>query len=55
MGILGRVRAFRPAPAAAPGPAALVVTEDGPELGDEDLEQVVGGLERAYVPEPVAY
>ncbi len=31
-----------PAPALAPGPGA--------ELGDDELEQVVGGLERVYVP-----
>ncbi|HEX2080403.1 MAG TPA: hypothetical protein VHG08_22060 [Longimicrobium sp.] len=36
------VRAPAPAPAAA-APAAA-------ELGDDELEQVVGGLERIYVP-----
>jgi hypothetical protein len=32
--------------AAAPAPSALY----GPELDDGDLEQVVGGLERVYIP-----
>lgn len=33
-------------PASVPAPAALY----GPELDDDDLEQVVGGLERVYIP-----
>lgn len=47
MGFLGRTapRAEPPA-SSAPVSAALA----GPELADDDLEQVVGGLERIYVP-----
>lgn len=47
-GFLGRIRVLGPAPDAAPVPAAVAV--GGPELGDDDLEQVVGGLERVFVP-----
>jgi hypothetical protein len=52
MGLLGRIRMTgaqppAPAPAAAPVVSAVLA---GPELGEDDLEQVVGGLERVYVP-----
>jgi hypothetical protein len=51
MGLLGRIRLAFPAPAAAPVAAAVPVPVfAGPELGEDDLEQVVGGLERVYVP-----
>lgn len=54
MSLLGRIRLFPPAPADAPRPpavsvAAAPVAVAGPELGDDDLEKVVGGLERIYV------
>ena len=46
MAILERARvAAAPSPS-TPAPAALADAE----LGDEELEQVVGGLERIYVP-----
>lgn len=44
MALLERTGARAPAPAPAP-PAAF-----GAELDDDDLEQVVGGLERVYLP-----
>jgi hypothetical protein len=47
MSVLARIRVFHPEP--DPAPSAPVAAE-GPELGDDDLEQVVGGLERIYVP-----
>jgi hypothetical protein len=51
MSLLGRIRLAR---SASPAPAALapisVPALAGPELGEDDLEQVVGGLERVYVP-----
>jgi hypothetical protein len=47
MALLQRIGIRAPAP--IPAPAAMVVVE-GPELGDDELEQVVGGLERVYVP-----
>jgi hypothetical protein len=47
MSVLARIRVFRPEP--DPAPASVVVAE-GPELAEDDLEQVVGGLERVYVP-----
>jgi hypothetical protein len=47
MSVLARIRVFRPDPDPAP-PAAIVAA--GPELDEDDLEQVVGGLERIYVP-----
>lgn len=47
MSVLARIRVFRPEPDPAP-PAA--VAAEGPELGDDDLEQVVGGLERVFIP-----
>lgn len=53
MGFLGRIRLPRaettpsPAPVAASAPSTAFA---GPELGEDDLEQVVGGLERIYVP-----
>ena len=49
MGLLARVRPPRVAgaqSAAPPPPAAFA----GAELDDDTLEQVVGGLERVYVP-----
>lgn len=47
MGLLASLR-----PSAAPPPAALAVTAETSvaELDDDDLEQVVGGLERVYIP-----
>jgi hypothetical protein len=51
MSLLGRTRLARsasPAPAAAA--LATVPAAAGPELGEDELEQVVGGLERIYVP-----
>lgn len=48
MSLLGRIQPARPAsPAAAVAP---VPPFGGAELGEDDLEQVVGGLERIYVP-----
>lgn len=46
MSLLGRIRLFPPDE--APPPPAVPVAA-GPELGDDDLEQVVGGLERIYI------
>lgn len=43
---------LRPTP--APAPYAAIDFAEGPELEDADLEQVVGGLERVYVPVPTA-
>lgn len=48
-GLLGRIRVFREAPPPAV-PALRIVAAEGPELRDDDLEQVVGGLERAFIP-----
>lgn len=53
MGFLGRIRSPRAEPPASPAPVAASVLPAafaGPELADDDLEQVVGGLERIYVP-----
>jgi hypothetical protein len=53
MGFLGRIRMPRAEPAAAPAPVAasvMAAAHAGPELAEDDLEQVVGGLERVYVP-----
>jgi hypothetical protein len=47
MALLERIGVFTPARARAR--AAPTVAADA-ELGDDDLEQVVGGLERVYVP-----
>lgn len=47
-GLLERIRLFRHAPA-PPVPVFRVVAE-GPELAEGDLEQVVGGLERTFIP-----
>lgn len=51
MSLLARIRLHRPEAAAAPVavPDAAVATA-APELGDDDLEQVVGGLERVFIP-----
>lgn len=49
MAVLERIGVRAPAP--RPAPAAVVADA---ELGDDDLEQVVGGLERVYVPGTVA-
>lgn len=56
MSLLGRIRLVRAEPAAAAPVAAAVPVPAlaGPELADDDLEQVVGGLERVYVPGPAA-
>lgn len=43
-----RERVAVPMPAASSASAAALLAES--ELGDDDLEQVVGGLERIYVP-----
>jgi hypothetical protein len=48
MGFLGRTRPPRAEPPASSAP--VTAAPAGPELGDDDLEQVVGGLERIYVP-----
>lgn len=48
-----RIRLARPDPAPAPRP--VVALAAGPELADDDLEQVVGGLDRVYVPHPAGY
>jgi hypothetical protein len=50
--MLERIRLFRAEPAsAAPAVAAVpVLALVGTELADDELEQVVGGLERVYVP-----
>jgi hypothetical protein len=37
-------------PPLPPGAAPAVSAQHGAELGDEELEQVVGGLARVYVP-----
>lgn len=56
MSALDRIRLFPPRPAEAPRPPTLAaVAGAGSELGDDDLEAVVGGLERVYVPDPAAY
>lgn len=47
MSFLGRTPS-RAEPPASPAPVAEAFA--GPELADDDLEQVVGGLERIYVP-----
>jgi hypothetical protein len=53
MSLLGRIRASR---AASPVPAPAVLSPvsipaiTGVELAEDELEQVVGGLERIYVP-----
>ncbi len=39
-----------PAPPVVPAGTAFA----GPELGDDELERVVGGLERVYLPGPVS-
>lgn len=51
MSLLERIRLARsasPAPSAAAAAPAPVPA--GLELGEDDLEQVVGGLERVYLP-----
>lgn len=35
-------------------PAALRASHSDPELSDEDLQDVVGGLERMYLDRPLA-
>ena len=55
MTLLERIRPVRPDPAPAPRPVPMVALVAGPELDDGDLEQVVGGLERVYVPHPASY
>jgi hypothetical protein len=50
MSLLGRIRLPR-AVSPAPAPAAVAVPAvAGVELAEDELEQVVGGLERIYVP-----
>jgi hypothetical protein len=49
-GLLGRIRVFREAPPPPVVPAVRIVAAEGPELLDDDLEQVVGGLERVFIP-----
>lgn len=46
MGTAEHIRLPRPVPA----PAFVVPASAGPELEMDELEQVVGGLERAYLP-----
>lgn len=55
MRLLERIRIFRPDPAPVPRRIAVVALVDAPELEDADLEHVVGGLERVYVPAPGGY
>jgi hypothetical protein len=55
MSLLDRIRLFPPETPAAPRPPVLAVVAARSELGDDDLEAVVGGLERVYVPEPAGY
>lgn len=55
MSLLGRIRLFPPAAAGAPSPPAVVAVATGPELADDDLEGVVGGLERVFVPDSSGY
>lgn len=52
MSLLARIRPSRAEPAAAAPAAAAVPVPAvvGPELADDDLEQVVGGLERVFLP-----
>lgn len=55
MSLLERIRIFRPDPAPAAPLLAVAAPSDAPELEDADLEHVVGGLERVYVPGPGGY
>lgn len=55
MSPLERIRIVRPEPVPAPRPVPMMALAAGSELGDDDLEQVVGGLDRVYVPHPAAY
>lgn len=55
MSLLERIRLVRPEPAPAPRRIAMAALAAEPELDDADLEQVVGGLERVYVPHPAGY
>lgn len=48
-----RLPRVQPAPAAPVAAAVPVPAITGPELADDDLEQVVGGLERVYLPGPL--
>lgn len=48
MGLVERIRLQSTAP--APAAVAAVPASAGPELEMDELEQVVGGLERAYLP-----
>lgn len=53
MGLFGRIRLTGARPPAPPAPVAASVPSAvfaGPELAEDDLEQVVGGLERVYLP-----
>jgi hypothetical protein len=53
MGFFGRMRLPRAEPPASPAPVAasvLAAAQAGPELAEDELEQVVGGLERVYLP-----
>jgi hypothetical protein len=55
MSVLGRIRLLPPDRAPAPRPAAVPAVADAAELGDDELEAVVGGLERVYVPDPAGH
>jgi hypothetical protein len=51
MSLLGRIRLARPAsPSPFAAAVAAVPSFGGAELAEDELEQVVGGLERIYVP-----
>lgn len=51
MSLLLRSRPPSPSPATLPVAATVPAPAlAGAELGDDELEQVVGGLERVYVP-----
>ena len=48
---MGLLASIRPSPAPSPAVVVLAAAAAVAELEDGDLEQVVGGLERVYIPE----